>query len=50
MLRKNWESNTRVRQPATCHRAIPDLSPGRYWHGVATMGYTLVVCGGLVSK
>ena len=50
MLRRVWEINSRHRKPATCHGVIPDLSPGRYYHAIATMDYTLVVCGGRLGK
>ena len=50
MLRKNWESNSNTRTPATCHGAIPSLSPGRYYHAIASVDYTLLVCGGMFSK
>ena len=50
MLRKNWESNSNTRSPATCHGAIPSLSPGRYYHAIASVDYTLLVCGGMFSK
>lgn len=33
-------------KPATCHRKIPDLSPGKYAPGVTSIGYLLIVCGG----
>ena len=46
MLRKNWEKNWDKSRPATCHRAIPDLSPGRTKPGIAAIDYMLVVCGG----
>ena len=50
MLRKNWQNNDNIRKIATCHGAIPDLSPARYHHGVAAIDYTLYVCGGMVCK
>ena len=50
MLRKHWETANNWRKPATCHEAIPNLSPGRYHHGIASIDYTLVVCGGRLSK
>ena len=50
MLRKNWESNSNTRSPATCHGAIPSLSPGRYFHAITSVDYTLLVCGGMFSK
>ena len=46
MLRKRWNSGTPTRYPATCHQAIPDLKPNKRLHGMATMDYTLMVCGG----
>ena len=50
MLRKNRNNRVTIRTPATCHGAIPDLSPGRYWHSLASMDYTLIMCGGMDSK
>ena len=50
MLRKTWQSNSRERKPATCHGAIPSLSPGRYYHGIASIDYQIWVCGGMFSK
>ena len=50
MLRKHWETPNNWRKPATCHGAIPDFSPGRYHHGIGSIDYTLVVCGGRLSK
>ena len=47
MLRKRWESNTDLRRPATCHRAIPDLSPARWYHAITATNYRLMVCGGV---
>ena len=50
MLRKRWESNTDVRLPATCHQAIPSLSPARWQLGMTALNYRLIVCGGLRCK
>ena len=50
MLRKTWQSNSKERKPATCHGAIPSLSPGRYYHGIASIDYQIWVCGGMFSK
>ena len=50
MLRKNWENDVKLRVPATCHGVIPNLTPAKYWHGMASMDYWLVVCGGRLSK
>ena len=47
MLRKRWQSNTDTRKPATCHRAIPDLSPARWYLGITALNYRLMVCGGV---
>ena len=33
-------------KPATCHRKIPDLSPGKLAAGVTSVDYLLIVCGG----
>ena len=33
-------------KPATCHRIIPDLSPGKIAAGVTSVDYLLIVCGG----
>ena len=50
MLRKNLESNSNTRNPASCHGAIPSLSPGRYLHATTSLDYYLLVCGGMFSK
>ena len=50
MLRKRWESNTDVRLPATCHQAIPSLSPARWQLGMTSLNYRLIVCGGIRCK
>ena len=47
MLRKRWQSNTDTRKPATCHRAIPDLSPARWYLAITALNYRLMVCGGV---
>ena len=49
LLRKTWETQGNYRNPATCHGVIPTLSPARKWPAIATMDYTLVVCGGRLS-
>jgi len=49
MLRKTWQSNSKERKPATCHGAIPTLSPGRYYHGIASIDYQIWVCGGMFN-
>ena len=46
MLRKRWQNNNIYRYPATCHRAIPDLSPGRWYNGITSIDYNLIICGG----
>ena len=46
MLRKRWQKNNINRYPATCHRAIPDLSPGRWYNGITSLDYNLIICGG----
>ena len=33
-------------KPATCHRKIPNLSPGKVQPGVTAVDYLLLVCGG----
>ena len=50
MLRRVVQTNSIYRRPATCHGVIPELTPGRYFHAMATMDYTLIVCGGLLGK
>ena len=47
MLRARWQSNTDTRRPATCHRAIPDLSPARWYLAITALNYRLMVCGGV---
>ena len=50
MLRKNWENNANIRKPASCHGALPQLTPAKYFHAMASLDYTLIVCGGMLSK
>ena len=50
MLRKNWQNNANIRKPATCHGAIPQLTPAKYFHAMASIDYTLIVCGGMISE
>ena len=50
MLRKNWENNANIRLPASCHGALPPLSPAKYFHAMASIDYTLIVCGGMLSQ
>ena len=50
MLRKNWENNANIRKPASCHGALPQLTPAKYFHAMASIDYTLIVCGGMLSK
>ena len=50
MLRKNWENSATIRLPASCHGALPPLSPAKYFHAMASIDYTLIVCGGMTSQ
>ena len=50
MLRKNWQNNANIRKPASCHGAIPQLTPAKYFHAMASIDYTLIVCGGMISE
>ena len=50
LLRDRWTSPNYMRRPASCHRIIPDLSPGRFAVGVTAVDYLLMVCGGHVYQ
>ena len=46
MLRDRYTTTSLPHKPASCHRIIPDLSPGKIAVGVTAVDYRLMVCGG----
>ena len=46
MLRDRLTTSSLPHKPASCHRKIPDLSPGKLVPGVTAVDYRLMVCGG----